>query len=79
LSGYEASPLPLYSGITLAVFQEDGGGAAIALSLRKVAKLSIPAVPRNLRSCGGSLLFPLLFVALYLYFKISASSAYVIY
>jgi hypothetical protein len=55
----------LYRGITFAVFQDAGGAAAIALSFRKVARLLIPAAPRNLRSCGGSLLFPRLLVALY--------------
>ena len=47
------------------VFLDPGGAVAIALSFRKVAKLPMPAVPINLSSCGGSKLFPRLFVALY--------------
>jgi hypothetical protein len=69
----------LYRGITLAVFQDSGGAVAIALSFKKVAKLPIPAVPRNLRSCGGSRLFPRLLVALYLYYNIFYNSYVVIY
>ena len=73
-----ASPLPLYNGITLAVFHEAGGAVAMALSLRNVAKLPIPAFPRNFRSCGGSRLLPRLFVALYLCYNTSYSSDAVI-
>jgi hypothetical protein len=73
-----ASPLPLYSGITLAVFHEAGGAVAMALSLRNVAKLPIPAFPRNFRSCGGSRLLPRLFVALYLCCSTPCNSAAVI-
>jgi hypothetical protein len=51
-------------GIILAVRQDSGGADSIALSLRKVAKLSIPLFPRNFNSCGGNGLAPLLFVAL---------------
>jgi hypothetical protein len=69
----------LYNGITFAVFQDAGGAAAIALSFRKVARLPIPAGPRNLRSCGGSLLFPRLLVALYECYNTDSNSAYVIY
>ena len=47
----------------------------MALALRKVARLWIPAGPRNFKSCGGKLLNPLLLVALYLCSKIDASSA----
>jgi hypothetical protein len=36
--------------MTFAVFQEAGGAAFIALSFKKVAKLPIPADPRNLSS-----------------------------
>ena len=46
----------------------------MAVALRKVARLWIPAGPRNFRSCGGKLLKPLIFVALYLWSKIDASS-----
>ena len=74
-----ASPLPLYNGITLAVFHEAGGAVAMALSLRNVAKLLIPALPRNFSSCGGSRLFPRLFVALYLCCSTPYSSDAVIY
>jgi hypothetical protein len=73
-----ASPLPLYNGITLAVFHEAGGAVAMALSLRNVAKLLIPAFPRNFSSCGGSRLFPRLFVALYLCYNTPYSSDAVI-
>jgi hypothetical protein len=52
---------------------------AIALSFKKVAKLPIPAVPRNLMSCGGSRLFPRLLVALYLHYSTSYNSYVVIY
>jgi hypothetical protein len=51
----------------------------MALSLRNVAKLPIPAFPRNFKSCGGSRLFPRLFVALYLCCSIPYSSDVVIY
>jgi hypothetical protein len=51
-------------GIILAARQDSGGADSIALSLRKVAKLSIPFCPRNFSSCGGNGLAPLLFVAL---------------
>jgi hypothetical protein len=47
----------------------------MALALRKAARLWVPFGPRNFRSCGGSLLKPLLFVALYLWAKISVSSS----
>ena len=77
-SGYRASPLPLYNGMILAVFHEAGGSAAIALSLRKDARLPIPAWPMNLSNCGGSRLFPRLLVALYLCFSTSCSSYAVI-
>jgi hypothetical protein len=60
------------------VFQDSGGAVAIALSLKKVAKLLIPAVPRNLRSWGGSRLFPRLLVALYLCYNTSYNSYVVI-
>jgi hypothetical protein len=73
-----ASPLPLYNGITFAVFHEAGGAVAMALSLRNVAKLLIPAFPRNFSSCGGSRLFPRLFVALYLCYNTPYSSDAVI-
>ena len=68
------SPLPLYKGMTLAVRQEVGGADVMAVALRKVARLWIPAGPRNFRSCGGRLLKPLLFVALYLCSNMDASS-----
>ena len=58
----------------MAVFHEAGGAVAIALSLRKVAKLPIPALPMNLSNCGGSRLLPRLFVALYLYYNTSYNS-----
>jgi hypothetical protein len=67
-------PLPLYSGITLAVRQEVGGSWSIALVLRKVARHSIPFYPRNFNSYGGSLLRPLLFAALYLTLSMSDNS-----
>ena len=69
-----ASPFPLYNGTTLAVRQEVGGAYLIALSLRNDARLWIPFGPRNLSSCGGNLLRPLLLVALYLCSKMFASS-----
>ena len=47
----------------------------MALALRKAARLWVPFGPRNFRSCGGSLLKPLLFEALYLWAKISVSSS----
>jgi hypothetical protein len=46
----------------------------MALVLRKVARLCIPAGPRNFNSCGGRLLRPLLFVAVYFYSKMAANS-----
>ena len=46
----------------------------MALVSRKVAKLCIPAGPRNFKSCGGKLLRPLLFVAVYFYSKMFANS-----
>ena len=58
----------------LAVFHEAGGAAAIALSLKKDAKLPTPAWPMNLSNCGGSRLFPRLLVALYLCCSTSWSS-----
>jgi hypothetical protein len=39
-----------------------------------VARLCIPAAPRNLSSCGGMILRPLLLVALYLCARMSVSS-----
>jgi hypothetical protein len=39
-----------------------------------VARLCIPAGPRNFNSCGGRLLRPLLFVAVYFYSKMAANS-----
>ena len=60
------------------MFHDSGGAVAIALSLKKVAKLLIPAVPRNLRSWGGSRLFPRLLVALYLCCNTSYNSSVVI-
>jgi hypothetical protein len=68
------SPFPLYRGITLADRQDAGGSYVIALAFKNVARLSIPAVPRNFNSCGGILLRPLLFVALYLCSRMPASS-----
>jgi hypothetical protein len=44
--------------------------------LRKVAKLLIPAGPRNFNNCGGKWLRPLLFVALYFYSNMVASSSW---
>jgi hypothetical protein len=63
----------------LAVLQDAGGAVDIALSFRKVAKLPIPAGPRNLSNWGGSWLMPLLLVALYWYFNTLVSSAYVMW
>jgi hypothetical protein len=63
----------------LAVRQEVGGAWLMALSLRKVARLCIPDGPRNFRSCGGSLLRPLLLVALYLWSSIVVNSACVMW
>jgi len=48
----------------LDVLQDAGGADDIALSFMKVAKLSTPALPRNLSNYGGSELPPLLLVAL---------------
>ena len=59
----------------MAVRQEVGGAWSMALAFRKVARLCVPVGPRNFRSCGGSLLRPLLFDALYLWAKISVSSS----
>jgi hypothetical protein len=70
--------LPLYTGTILAVRQDAGGAEAIALSLRKFARLSTPALPRNFSNCGGSELPPLLLVALYLYYSTFFSSSVVI-
>jgi hypothetical protein len=56
--------------MTLAVRQEVGGAEVMALALRKVARLWTPAGPKNFRSCGGRVLRPLLFVALYLWSRI---------
>jgi hypothetical protein len=61
--------------MTLAVRQEVGGAYVMALAFKKLARLSIPAVPRNFRSYGGSLLRPLLLVALYLCSKMPVSSS----
>ena len=58
------SPLPLYTGTTLAVFQDIGGAVLIALSFKNIASCPIPADPRNLSSCGGIALLPRLLVAL---------------
>jgi hypothetical protein len=38
----------------------------MALAFRKLAKLSVPVVPKNFNRWGGKALYPLLFVALYL-------------
>ena len=67
-------PLPLYKGITLAARQDGGGYWVIALALRKVARLEIPAGPRNFRSYGGMVLSPLLFVALNLWTRMASNS-----
>jgi hypothetical protein len=72
-------PLPLYIGMTLAVFQEAGGAVFMALSFRKVARLPTPADPRNLSNYGGSRLFPRLLVALYWYCSTSYSSSLLMY
>lgn len=63
----------------MAVRQEDGGACVIALSFRNVARLVIPYGPRNLSSYGGSLLRPLLFVALYLCSRMAVSSLLVMW
>jgi hypothetical protein len=68
------SPFPLYRGTTLAVRQDVGGAWSIALALRNDARLRIPVSPRNFKSCGGILLRPLLFVALYLCARMLVSS-----
>jgi hypothetical protein len=72
------SPFPLYKGIILAVRQDWGGAAVIALEFRKFVKLSIPAVPKNFSNYGGSILFPRLLVALYFFYSINFSSSDVI-
>lgn len=51
----------------------------MALSFKKVARLIVPAGPRNFNNCGGSVLNPLLFVALYLRCRMSDSSCYVMW
>ena len=66
--------MPLYRGTTLAVRQEVGGTWSIALALRNDARLWMPWAPRNFNSWGGIVLRPLLFVALYLFARISVSS-----
>jgi hypothetical protein len=48
----------------------------MALTFRNVAKLCIPAGPRNFSSCGGRLLRPLLFVAVYFYSRMDANSCW---
>ena len=58
----------------MAVRQDVGGAWSIALAFKNDARLSIPWAPRNFRSCGGILLRPLLFVALYLCVRTSVSS-----
>ena len=68
------SPFPLYSGTILADLHDLGGSAVIALSVRKVARHPIPAVPRNFSSWGGNLLSPRLLHALYLCYNTCASS-----
>jgi hypothetical protein len=59
--------LPLYTGTILAVLHEGGGAAAMALSFRKVVRLAIPAVPKNLSTWGGRELPPLLLVVFIIY------------
>ncbi len=49
----------------------------MALSFRKVARLAIPAVPKNLSTWGGRRLPPLLLVALQLQFSTYLSSSVV--
>jgi hypothetical protein len=70
-----ASPLPLYRGTTLAVRQDAGGFWSMALAFRNDAKLRIPGAPRNFNSCGGIVLRPLLFDALYLWSRMVVSSS----
>jgi hypothetical protein len=62
--------------MTFAVRHDVGGSYVMALALRNVARLYVPVGPRNLTNCGGNLLRPLLFVALYLCSSISLSSFY---
>ena len=58
----------------MAVRQDAGGSYSIALAFKNVARLCIPVFPRNFSNCGGNLLSPLLFVALYLCSRMSVSS-----
>ena len=70
-----ASPLPLYRGTILAVRQDSGGSLSMALAFRNDARQRIPGAPRNFNNCGGILLRPLLFDALYLCSSIVVSSS----
>ena len=70
--------MPLYTGTILEVLQDAGGADEIALSFKKVARLSTPALPRNLSNYGGSELLPLLLVALYFYYSTCFNSSVVI-
>jgi hypothetical protein len=50
----------------------------MALAFRKLAKLSIPVVPKNFNRWGGNALYPRLLVALYFYCKMYLNSPGVI-
>ena len=50
----------------------------IALVFRKLARLSIPDVPKNFNRWGGKLLNPLLFVALNFFCRMNCNSPVVI-
>jgi hypothetical protein len=60
------------------VRQDCGGADVIALALRKLAKLSIPGVPKNFRRWGGRSLNPLLLVALNFFCSMNCNSPVVI-
>ena len=58
--------------------QDWGGADVMALAFRKLARLSIPVVPKNFNRWVGNALYPRLLVALYFYCKMYLNSPGVI-